>query len=488
MSINYQEWMNRLGEVSSSLMEARTLSDLLSTILSESRHLTRSDAGSIYRVEPGEDTSRLIFEEAQNDSVELSGAFSSIPIDRSSLAGYAAAEGEILNIPDVYKLPPETPYSFDPKIDEGVGYRTQSMLVIPLKNREGTVRGVLQLINRKADEDVPIEETSIEKYPENVFEGVRLFADQAAIAIERAELDESIQSMIQSIIQTLVNTLDQRDKITTGHSIRTASYGYHLARAINESDDDSWSGVFFENKDLRRLYYAGLLHDIGKITVPESILNKENRLPEGRIQSIFYRLVYLEESGQYENRKTTFDRLKSINETGYLEDDDLDFLDRLRESSFEGPDGGTINGLTETEYHHLSIKKGNLTSSEFQMMEDHAQASYDILRKIAWTENLENIPTLASSHHERLDGSGYPWGKTGDELNLISKILAVVDVYDALTARDRPYRSAMDHEEARNVLEKEAQNECLEPGLIKLFFEKNIAEKPVDELPNLDLV
>jgi HD-GYP domain-containing protein (c-di-GMP phosphodiesterase class II) len=393
----------------------------------------------------------------------------------------------VLNIDDVYQIGADRPYTFDREVDESLGYRTKSMLVLPLENREGTIRGVLQLINRKADPERSIEETEILSYPDELLEVVEPFSYQAAVALERAELDESIQSMIHSMIQALVNALDKRDKITTGHSRRVAAYGYHLARAVDRSDKTPWTDESFDSADMRRLYYAGLLHDIGKIAVPEDVLNKQNRLKDEEMETLYYRLAYFEEAGQLEEFEELYSRLCSINESGYLEEREAEFLDDLHDTAYHGPDGELQPVLEDREYRNLSVKRGNLTDDERNMIESHAKASFEILRDIDWTTELGDVPTLAASHHERLDGSGYPWGRTKDELSLIARILAVVDVYEALTARDRPYRSAMDHEQARDILLEEADAGNLDARLIELFLDEHCYECDVDTLPELEL-
>jgi HD-GYP domain-containing protein (c-di-GMP phosphodiesterase class II) len=469
------------------MTEERSLSGLLSTILNQIRTLTGSDAGSIYRVLQDEDPSLMRFEEAQNDSIDIPDQTFTLPLDRSSLAGYAAVEGTILNIPDVYDLPEDKPYNFDPEMDDSLGYRTKSMLVVPLRNRDGIVRGVLQLINRKKDPDATIEETSVESYPERIREVVIPFSTQAAIAIERAELDESIQSMVHSMIQTLVNALDKRDEITTGHSRRIAGYSFYLADTINDLDGNSWGETHFSDEDIRILFYAGLLHDIGKIAVPESVLNKRNRLSDDRMEAIRYRLAYMEATGQQDDHNTVFERLQSINESGYLEDEEKSFLYDLRHRSFKNPEGIRKPVLDSFEYKHLSIKQGNLTDDERDTIQYHAKATFEILQEVNWTNELEDVPELAASHHEKLDGTGYPWGKTEDELDLMAKILAVVDVYEALTARDRPYRSAMEPEQARDILYEESEAGHLDSDIVDVFFEEEVHREDVEDLPDFDL-
>lgn len=485
--LDVERWLHHLSDVTVAMMQERSLSGLLSTILSEIRSLTRSDAGSIYRVLQDQDPPAIVFEEAQNDSVDIPDQQFTLPLDRSSLAGYSALEGEILNIPDVYELSGDLPYSFESDFDDSFGYRTKSMLIVPLKNRQGIVRGVLQLINRKEDPDRPLEETTVVSYPDSIKDVVIPFSSQAAIAIERAELDQSIQSMVDSMIQTLVNALDKRDEITTGHSRRIAGYSYYLAKTIDELNRNPWDGVRFQEDEIRVLFYAGLLHDIGKIAVPEDVLNKKNRLSDDRMEAIRYRLAYMESTDQLEDYESLYGRLESINESGFLEEDEKSFLYDLRHRGFKSPGGTREPVLNEYEYKHLSIKKGNLTDEERDTIQSHAKATYEILTEVSWTDELGTVPELAASHHEKLDGTGYPWGKTEEDLSLMAKILAVVDVYEALTARDRPYRSAMKPEKARDILEEEADAGHLDSDVVEVFFGEDVHREDVEDLPEFEL-
>ncbi len=479
-AVDYETWARRFAEVGSALSEKRNLQDLLSTILTEIRRLTRSDAGSVYRLVDGEERDPVLrFERAQNDSVELPERDFTLPMDRTSLAGYVACEGEVLNLADVYELPDGVPYGFDRSVDETLNYRTTSMLVVPLQNREGEVRGVLQLMNRKRDFDAPIRETEVEAYPEPVTEMVEALSSQAAVAIERAELDESIEAMIHSMIRSLVNALDERDEITTGHSRRLAEYALALARGINRSDASPWSEVTLSDEQLHLLYHAALLHDIGKIAVPEDVLNKKNRLSDQTMETIRFRLAYLEASGQAEDTGSLYERLEAINESGYLEEDDAAFLEDLHARTYRNPDGRTCPWLTDPEYRNLSIERGNLTDEERTTIEDHARASYEILTEIEWTRELERVPRIASLHHEKLDGSGYPWGLEGDEIPLLARVLCVVDIYEALTASDRPYKAAKSDETARAILEEEAELGHVDPDLVDLFFEDELYDRPI---------
>jgi len=472
--MDYRQWARRFSQIGAALTEARSLDELLETILHELRDLTSSDAGSIYRVVEVDGVERLQFENAQNDSIDLPDQRFTLEIDRSSLAGYSACEAESLNIEDVYEIDGELPYSFSPAFDEETGYQTKSMLVVPLNNRHGEVKGVLQLINRKRDFSKSIFDTVILPFDDELEEAVVSLASQAAVAMERAELEDAVERMLESMVQTLVTALDRRDEITTGHSQRLTQYAMKLIKTVDEIEEGPYSAVSVDDWEENLLYYSGLLHDIGKIAVPEDVLNKKNRLTDDRIEAIQNRFAYIEASAQGENTTEIMETIREINESGYLSPEQEEFLEEIRQRGYQDLQGHDNQWLTDEEYHHLSIEKGNLTLQERQQIQYHARATHEILEGIEWTEDLERVPGLASMHHEKLDGSGYPRGLEADEIPLLARVLCVVDIYEALTARDRPYKPAMDPEKAREILEEEAQNGHLDPGLVDLFFDEEI--------------
>mgnify|MGYP006426473105 CR=1 FL=1 len=472
--MDYRQWARRFSQIGAALTEARSLDELLETILRELRDLTSSDAGSIYRVIVVDGEEKLQFENAQNDTIELPDQRFTLEIDRTSLAGYSAYEAESLNIEDVYEIDSELPYSFSSGFDDETGYQTRSMLVVPLNNRHGEVKGILQLINRKQDFSKSIFDTEILPFDEELQQAVVSLASQAAVAMERAELEDSVERMLESMVQTLVTALDRRDEITTGHSQRLTQYAMKLIKKVDAIEEGAYSAVSVEEWEQNLLYYSGLLHDIGKIAVPEDVLNKENRLTDDRIEAIQNRFAYIEASGQGKNTSEIMETIREINESGYLEPKKKEFLKNLREQQYEDLHGHHKPWLNEEEYHHLSIEKGNLTVPERKKIQHHAHATYEILKGIEWTEDLKRVPRLASMHHEKLDGSGYPRGLESEEIPLLARVLCVVDIYEALTARDRPYKPAMDPETAREILEEEAENGHLDPELVDLFFGEEI--------------
>lgn len=492
--MDYQRWAEEFASIGREMTSQKTLEQLLTTILTELRRLTASDAGTIYRVKEFDDDRKLQFELAQNDSINLPDSDSvTLEIDKSSVAGYVALTGEVVNLEDVKDLPEAAPYSCDTSFDEETGYETVSMLVVPLSNREGEVKGVLQLINRKQDSALPASETEILTYPQEMAQLVRSFASQAAVALERSALEESIQQMLESIIQALVSATDNRDKTTSGHSQRLALYARELAREIDQNESERWADVSMDSAERETLYYAGLLHDIGKLAVPEAILNKENRLSQECMQAVKYRLAYMEATDQVDDMEKLYSILDKVNQASFIREEEEEKLTKLSEITFENPVGEVKHLLSNEELKNLSVVRGNLTEEERATMEKHPEVTHEILKQVNWTKGLEEVPRQAALHHEKLNGEGYPWGLEGEEIPLPARILAVLDIYEALTAPDRAYKDPMAPERAREILEEDAAAGALDPAIVELFFESGIYERvsaeeietpsPADALP-----
>ncbi|MGM0380647.1 MAG: GAF and HD-GYP domain-containing protein [bacterium] len=483
--MDYKNWLLRTAEIGSVLTEKRELDEILNTILTEARRLTSSDAGSIYRVvEEGADKF-LKFELAQNDSIEIPEANKKLlPVDSTSLAGYVATKGETLNIEDVYETTGEEEWEFNSSVDDSLGYRTRSVLVVPLFNRLQEIKGVMQLINRKEDFEKVFSETEILSYPSEMAEVITALASQAAVSMERATLEADIQQMMDSIIHTLVEATDRRDEVTSGHSLRLAGYALALAREISRVQESPWDTHQFTDKELVGLYYAALLHDIGKLAVPEAILNKENRLSAEQMKVIKYRYEYMRATDQLPEEIPGYEFLCRVNEADYVNREMMEKLSDLEKVRFSGGDGEVRLLLTKQEYKNLSVQKGNLTEEERKIIEYHPEATRDILEEIQWSSGLEDVPGVAASHHEKLDGSGYPEGLEGEELPVEARILAVVDIYEALTASDRAYAGASSIEKAKTILKEEAQAGRIDKDLVDLFFETDAHRvKPANVSP-----
>ncbi len=293
---------------------------------------------------------------------------------------------------------------------------------------------------------------------------------QAAFSIENSILFEEIEKVFDGVVRGLIAAIDERDTTTSGHSARIALICERFAKQINATHSGKFKDFHFSNAELREIKYAGLLHDIGKIGVREDVLKKKDRLHPGSIEAILSRLDYVEllkniDLSRYKKS------VMSSNEAYNLDPEDAKNLCEMLDYEFTRPNGSKYNLLTREEYSHLSIKHGNLTWSEIQEMRKHPAGTRKILDKIKFPKELKNLSKIASEHHEKLDGSGYPGGLKGDEILLQSQIMCIADIYEALVDAKRPYKPALSPQEALRILELEVSEQKIDPDLYTIFKE-----------------
>lgn len=480
--------LEQFSEIGLKLIAEKDVAKLLELILTESMKLTGSDAGSLYIKEKPEEAEdgnpKLIFTYTHNMSTKFPFNAFKLPITPHSIAGACAMTGNIYNFATMQQTETELGFKHNRSFDESYGYETCNMLTLPLKNYSGDIIGVMQLINKKIDPEhifTPYSHTFSE-YVKNFTEGdvklVSTLASQAAILLERSLLFEDIEHLLDSMIHTLVTALDQRDPITAGHSLRVSSYAMALADAVTK-DDNYFKDFQFSPEEMRELKIAGMLHDVGKIGVREYVLMKQNKLSDDSILQIKWRYKYLalqfQEEASFLN--SAYLKLETINKSGFLNDEDLALLNQLKTLEKCDASGEAIKLLTDSEYECLSVKRGNLTAAERKEINDHVVHSYRILSGIDWTKNLKQVPRIASDHHEKLNGTGYPEGRNEAQLEIRSRILAIADIFDALTAKDRPYKPAIPIPKSLDILKEEAEKGGLDPILVQLFIEKNVYEE-----------
>ena len=500
----------QLMTIGAALSSQNNIDKLLSLILAESRDLVCADAGSIYVREKnapgGVFIDNLRFKISQNDSVDVRPASEFVvPMNQETIAGYVAATGEPLNLDDVYNLPPSVPYKFGKEWDKKLGYRMKSMLTMPLKNLAGEVVGVLQLMNKKKDKkdrlsrgaDVDSLVTSFTVADEDFMSSI---GSQAAVSIERVQLYGEIEGIFEGYLKSSIAAIDERDRITYGHSRRVMGYAMAFADAVNRARSGPFKDCAFPETRKNQFRFSALLHDIGKIGVPEALLMKETRLSHDVMAALKARVEYIALSisakmtseslpwASVEDIEADLVFLESINRSGFLGDDAFERLSLIRAKYYFDASGKKIPFLSDHEVESLSVRKGNLTDEERERINSHAIATRRILSRIPWTKELELIPDIACHHHERLDGSGYPDGLVGDQICLESRALAVIDVYEALVAQDRPYKPKMPPEKAITILRSEAQARHLDADVVEFFIHSGIYkifffDQPSDEDP-----
>jgi HD-GYP domain-containing protein (c-di-GMP phosphodiesterase class II) len=489
---------------------------LLPMILTKARELSRSDAGSLYLLDNDPQSGRgLRWKLAQNDSIAVDFEERTLAITTESLAGYVALTGETLVIDDAYELPPDTPYTINTSFDEATGYRTRSMLVFPMSNHVGEIIGVLQLINRKREgapatltaADVP---AHVVPFDAQTVRSMQSLAGSAAVAVENNYLYEAIEQLFEGFVTASVTAIEQRDPTTSGHSFRVSDLTVELARTLDRSDDEPFRAVRFTSDQVRELRYASLLHDFGKVGVREKILIKEKKLYplqmdliRGRFEFLMgsieatareRKMQYLLEKGKdgYEDFAAGVDReaaarisqaendlafIVKSNEPTILPEGEFHYLQELAGRKYVDLHGTPRLLLEPEEVARLSIRKGNLDTSERSEIESHVTHTFEFLSKIPWTNDLQRIPEIAYAHHEKLNGRGYPRGLDSTRIPIQSRMMTVADIYDALTASDRPYKRAISTDRALDILGMEVKDGLLDRDLVRIFIEAKIFER-----------
>jgi HD-GYP domain-containing protein (c-di-GMP phosphodiesterase class II) len=504
--------MEEVHRVGIALSAEKDLATLQHLILRTSREATSADAGTLYLIEEDENKEKsLVFQYSQNDSVDAPYQRQVMPMSTASVSGYVAVTWQIQRIDDVYDLPADAPYSFNKWFDETFGYRTTSVLAVPMENHEGNVVGVIQLLNRKRDFATTLTSENaareVQPFTAEDEQVLSSFASQAAVALENQMLLENIQRLFAGFVRASVTAIEARDPTTFGHSDRVARLTVGLAEAINEVQRDRWRDVHFSDEQLKELEYAGLLHDFGKVGVREHVLVKAKKLYDWKLQEVQSRFRIARQ--QIENRSLN-DRLDFVlengrdryraqepilleecdaalsdldsalqvviaaNEPSVLEEERLQWLIQVAERTVVMPDGMIMPLIDDDDMVNVSIRKGTLNEEERKEIESHVTHSFNFLSQIPWTKDLQGIPNIAYAHHEKLNGRGYPRHLQAAEIPIQAKMMTVSDIFDALTASDRPYKAAVPLARALDILGYEVKDGGLDREILDLFIEKEV--------------
>ena len=513
--------IGELTRIGVALGTERDIKTLLDLILTQSRRITQSDAGSLYLVETNENgDKRLRFRLAQTLSKpEAPFVEHTIPVDRGSLAGYCAVTGDPLVIDDAYFLPPDVEYTINRSFDERYGYRTKSMLVIPMKDHKDEIIGVLQLINRKRNFDAILTTSAdvdrqVVPFSKRTVELVTALAGQAAVAIENSRLYEDIERLFEGFVLAAVHAIEQRDPTTYGHSGRVAGMTVSLAEVVDRAGDGPYRGVRFSREQLKEIRYAALLHDFGKVGVREQVLIKAKKLYPSDLGLVRHRHAFIRRTAEREfwrkraefletHGKNGYDRftkeleaaheqeLKELdrflevvlqaNEPSLLPDGSFDELKAWSKRNYMAFDGATEPFLSDDEIRYLTIRKGSLDDAERHEIESHVTHTFEFLQRIPWTRELQQIPLIAYGHHEKMDGRGYPRRITADAIPVQTRMMTISDIYDALTAQDRPYKRAVSIDRALDILTTEVKEGQLDADLFKLFIDGKLFQHPAED-------
>jgi len=501
--------IKKLSEIGIALSSEHNLNKLLEMIVDEAREFTNADGGTLYILKDDQ----LNFQIIQNASLDIrltgeSGElqkFAPLALDKSNVSAYVALERKAVNIADVYKTD-EFDFTGPKKFDKQSGYRCQSMLVVPMTNYEDEVIGVLQLINAK-----DIDSSEVTTFSDEFVELTQSLASQAGVAITNVQLIADIENLFESFIKVMATAIDERTPYNVNHTRRVVEFAGLLAREVNESTDGVFKDTSFSDDELNELRIASWMHDVGKVTTPEWVMDKSTKLQKifDRIELIIERFNNIKKDLIIKSKdekiaalsngtadKAALDKIDAAlnekldelnkdyeaviraNKPGeFMQDDDIANIKAIAAKAYIDHNGDEQPFLTEDEVVNLTIRKGSITNDERKIMQNHATVSLKMLNNIPFTKKLKNVPKYASAHHECINGSGYPLGLKDDEISIQSRIMAIADFFEALTAPDRPYKKALPIEVALSILTKVVDNNELDKDLFELFVNNKVYEK-----------
>ena len=515
-----EKQIQNLANIGLALSKERDMDKLLEMILLEAKRIANSDGGTLYMMT---DNQRLKFEIIMTDSLNFHMGGTSgedIPFypvklytdegeeNKSMIAAYVALTGETVNLPDAYKAK-GFDFSGTKMFDEKTGYRSKSFLTVPLKNHEDEIIGVLQLLNAQTQKTKKI----ISFKPE-VQKMVEALASQAAVAITNKNLIRDLEALFESFIKLIASAIDAKSPYTGGHCARVPEITIMLAEAVAATRDGPFADIVFSDKEMYELKIAAWLHDCGKVATPEFVVDKSTKLETiyDRVNEVETRFAVIKRDEEIKKLKKELkiekDRsLSSIEKAekidhltkGYRKrvrilKKDLDFI---KESNIGGefmsgdkkervheianykwkPNGKIENFLSENEVYNLTIPRGTLTPEERKVINDHIVVTIKMLEELPYPKHLQNVPEFAGGHHETLDGTGYPKGLTKDEMSVQARIMAIADIFEALTARDRPYKKGKTLSQAMRILGFMKNDAHIDADLFEIFVKEKIYMK-----------
>ena len=503
--------LEQLNAIGAALSAERDINQLLEAILTAAKSITRADGGTLYRVT---EERTLRFEIVRTSSLKYYlGGTTGNPVpfypiqlykegkpNHSMVAAYAALTGKTVNIADAY-----TAEAFDfsgtRAFDSKTGYRSMSFLTVPMRNHENETIGVLQLLNcqdPKSGQVVPFS-PSDQRLAESL-------ASQAAIALTNRMLINQLEQLFESFIDVINTAIDEKSPYTGGHCQRVPVLTMLLAEAVNETRAGPLGDFHMSDKDRYELKIAGLLHDCGKVTTPVHVVDKATKLETifDRVHLIDTRFEVLKRDAEIESlrRKTAFvqrnelmeaaeedkrlrDRLRQLDDDRKflhacniggerMRDEDIDRVQRIARYRWRDVAGHEANFLTDDEAKNLTIRGGTLTEEERKVINHHIVATIRMLEALPWPRHLTNVPEYAGGHHERMDGKGYPKGLTREQMSVQARCMGIADIFEALTAKDRPYKKGKTLSESLEILGKMRLGGHVDPDLFDVFVRRRV--------------
>ncbi len=510
------EHIRRLNEIGTALSAEKDLTRLLELILNSAMALTSADGGTLYTLTPERE---LRFQIVRNRSLglELGGSkgallgLESIPLfnedgspNEKTVVAYSVLNDRPVNIEDAY-CTADFDFSGTRVFDERLGYRSKSFLVLPLKNHENDIIGAMQLIN--AIDPVGGEVTAFDSQSQRFGESI---ASQAAVAITNRLLIDSLEKLFESFITVLAKAIDHKSPYTGEHCRRVPALTLMLADAINNTDEGPLADFFVSDKARYELHIASLLHDCGKVTTPVHVMDKSTKL-----ETIFDRIQLVDTRVEVLKRDLEIERLRALLEANGCQDlgvaesgfadrvlqleEDRRFLrrcnlggelmpeddqDRVREIAkrrWVGPSGGEEPLLSAEEVENLTVPKGTLTAAERDTINHHIVTTIEMLEGLPFPKHMKNVPEYAGGHHERVDGKGYPRGLTRDQMSVPARAMAIADIFEALSSRDRPYKPPKALSECLAIMRRMAETGHIDADLYNVFLQQKVYLRYAEE-------
>ena len=512
-----QNQISNMSAIGLALSKEKDMDKLLEMILLEAKRISNADGGTLYMMI---DDQRLRFSIMITDSLNIHMGGTSgkeIPFypvklymddgqpNKTMIAANAGLTGDTINIPDAYKAK-GFDFSGTKAFDEKTGYRSKSFLTVPLKNHEDEIIGVLQLLNAQ-----DVKTKKVIPFSDNVQKSVEALSSQAAVAITNKNLIKDLEVLFESFIKLIASAIDAKSPYTGGHCSRVPEITMMLAESVNEINDGPFAGIQFTDKEMYELKIAAWLHDCGKVATPEAVVDKGTKLETiyDRIHTVATRFEVLkrDEEIKYLKKQLKIQKDDSLIEnqkkealkkarTLYLkrikqQEDDKSFIeesnvggefmsqdrkDRVNKiASYRWKDNGSPKPFfSEDEIYNLCISRGTLTPEERKIINDHIVVTIDMLEQLPYPKHLRNVPEFAGGHHEKLDGTGYPKGLNHSEMSVQAKIMAIADIFEALTARDRPYKKGKTLSQAMRILGFMKNDAHIDTELFEVFVKEKI--------------
>ncbi len=519
-----EKQISNLASIGLALSKEKDMNKLLEMILLEAKRIANSDGGTLYMMT---DDNCLRFEILMTDSLDFHMGGTSgkeIPFypvklytddgepNNSMIAAYVGLTGETVNIKDAYKAK-GFDFSGTKMFDEKTGYHSQSFLTVPLKNHEDEIIGVLQLLNAQKPKS-----NTIISFKSDIQKMVEALASQAAVAITNKNLIKDLENLFESFIKLIASAIDAKSPYTGGHCARVPEITMLLANAVQETKDGPFADIAFTEKELYELKIAAWLHDCGKVATPEFVVDKSTKLETiyDRVHEVETRFGVIKRDAEIKRLKKELkierneslslkeksEKIKALQieyrKTARILKSDLEFV---QESNVGGefmsgdkkdrvyqianyrwkPNGKMENFLSEDEIYNLTIPRGTLTPEERKVINDHIVVTINMLEELPYPKHLKNVPEFAGGHHEKLDGTGYPKGLIKDEMTVQARIMAIADIFEALTARDRPYKKGKTLSQAMRILGFMKNDAHIDVDLFDIFVKEKIYLKYAEE-------